>query len=226
VICSVKTARPPQYDELIARRNAILDKRSLDEQDRMALDKLESRPSCRSANCMIAVHKPGASPEILETRGREENACNQKAYEKAPADYDSGTLTLSFRADLYGHDSVKEALIAAQHGKCCFCESKLSGYYYADFVKGDPARERDDPARRLDGPSFLVIFFCGPSRLAPRTPPPCRRAASPLTAERSAAERSRAAGSAPLPLGPPWNGGESAAALADAVSHEPEPAPP
>jgi hypothetical protein len=122
---------------LIARRNAILDKRSLDEQDRMALDKLESRPSCRSANCMIAVHKPGASPEILETRGREENACNQKAYEKAPADYDSGTLTLSFRADLYGHDSVKEALIAAQHGKCCFCESKLSGYYYADFVKGD-----------------------------------------------------------------------------------------
>jgi predicted ATP-binding protein involved in virulence len=35
------TARPPQYDELIARREAILDKPSLDAQDRAALDRLE-----------------------------------------------------------------------------------------------------------------------------------------------------------------------------------------
>lgn len=37
----LKTARPPQYDDLIARRNAILDKPTLDAQDRAALDRLE-----------------------------------------------------------------------------------------------------------------------------------------------------------------------------------------
>lgn len=39
----LKTARPPQYDELIARRNEILDKRSLDTEDRVALGRLEAR---------------------------------------------------------------------------------------------------------------------------------------------------------------------------------------
>jgi hypothetical protein len=53
----LKTARPPQYDELIARRNAILDKRSLDEQDRVALGKLESR---------IAELPAGERPEDLK----------------------------------------------------------------------------------------------------------------------------------------------------------------
>ena len=37
----LKTARAPQYDELIARREAILAKPSLDAQDRAALDRLE-----------------------------------------------------------------------------------------------------------------------------------------------------------------------------------------
>ncbi|HBL29846.1 MAG TPA: hypothetical protein DD490_23665 [Acidobacteria bacterium] len=39
----LQTARPPQYDELIARRNAILGKRSLDPEDRVALERLEAR---------------------------------------------------------------------------------------------------------------------------------------------------------------------------------------
>lgn len=38
----LKTARPPQYDELIAQRNAILDKPSLDAQDRAVLDRIEA----------------------------------------------------------------------------------------------------------------------------------------------------------------------------------------
>ncbi|HYU36114.1 MAG TPA: AAA family ATPase [Thermoanaerobaculia bacterium] len=52
----LKTARPPQYDELIARRNTLLDKRSLDAQDRTALDKLEAQ---------IAELPAGERPEDL-----------------------------------------------------------------------------------------------------------------------------------------------------------------
>lgn len=81
---------------------------------------------------MISIHKPATPPGILETRGREENDRNREAYEKAPAGYDSGTAKLSFRSDVYGHWSVKEALIAAQHGKCCFCEAKITHISYGD----------------------------------------------------------------------------------------------
>jgi hypothetical protein len=53
----LKTARPPQYDELIARRNAILDKQSPDAQDRVALDSLQAR---------IAELPAGERPEDLK----------------------------------------------------------------------------------------------------------------------------------------------------------------
>jgi len=53
----LKTARPPQYDELIARRNEILDKRSLDTEDRVALGRLEAR---------IADLPAGERPEDLK----------------------------------------------------------------------------------------------------------------------------------------------------------------
>jgi len=53
----LKTARPPQYDELIVRRNAILDKHSLDAQDHLDLDRLETR---------IAELPAGERPEDLK----------------------------------------------------------------------------------------------------------------------------------------------------------------
>lgn len=48
-------------------------------------------------------------------------------YDRAPAAYDAGTKTFAFDAALYGDAAVKQALIAAQHGKCCFCERKIGG---------------------------------------------------------------------------------------------------
>ncbi|MES2465330.1 MAG: hypothetical protein V4671_32590 [Armatimonadota bacterium] len=41
-----------------------------------------------------------------------------------------GETSFRFRADIYGAEDVKEALIAAQYGKCCFCERKV-------FADGD-----------------------------------------------------------------------------------------
>jgi len=39
------------------------------------------------------------------------------------ADYDAGIREFEFDPNIYGHSSVKSALVGLQHGKCCFCES-------------------------------------------------------------------------------------------------------
>lgn len=73
---------------------------------------------------MIKILKP-AAPTVLQGRGRTKRAKHCADYDRAPADYDAGTKTFCFDAALYGHPAVKQALIAAQHGKCCFCERKI-----------------------------------------------------------------------------------------------------
>ena len=73
---------------------------------------------------MIKITKP-AAPAVLLGRGQTKRAKHCADYDSAPADYDIGTKTFTFDAALYGDATVKEALIAAQHGKCCFCEKKI-----------------------------------------------------------------------------------------------------
>jgi|GEM_PF-3428357 len=109
---------------------------------------------------MISIHKPAAAPEILLTRGREETGRNQEAYERAPADHDRGASKLSFRSDIYGHSSVKEALIAAQHGKCCFCEAKITHISYGDVEHFRPkAGYRQHPRDPLGRPGYYWLAY-------------------------------------------------------------------
>ena len=75
---------------------------------------------------MIKIIKP-AAPALLLGRGQTKRAKHCAGYDLAPADYDAGTKTFTFDAGLYGDPAVKQALIAAQHGKCCFCEKKIGG---------------------------------------------------------------------------------------------------
>jgi uncharacterized protein (TIGR02646 family) len=53
-------------------------------------------------------------------------------YARDPVSYDTGKKTFEFSSDLYGHESVKNALIQAQHAKCAFCESKFTHIAYGD----------------------------------------------------------------------------------------------
>jgi uncharacterized protein (TIGR02646 family) len=109
---------------------------------------------------MITVRKPAAPPEILDTRGKEENARNRKAYKKAPADYDSGAAAFSFDSAIYGHSSVKHALIAVQHGKCCFCESKINHISYGDVEHFRPkAGCRQNPDAPLRRPGYYWLAY-------------------------------------------------------------------
>ncbi len=67
---------------------------------------------------MIRILRPAAAPAILSDKGVEFAA-------KLCEFYASGQREFTFAATVYAHASVKEALIEAQHGKCCFCERKV-----------------------------------------------------------------------------------------------------
>lgn len=73
---------------------------------------------------MIAITKPYPGPAALETHGRPETAALCKRYEQGERDFESNH-------NIYANVSVKDTLIAAQHGKCCVIP------------------ERDDPATHI-----------------------------------------------------------------------------
>lgn len=65
---------------------------------------------------MIAIRKSATTPQILQTQGvtkRNEHCAN----------FDIGNREFAFDRAIYAHLDVKNALIQAQHGKCCFCET-------------------------------------------------------------------------------------------------------
>ena len=74
---------------------------------------------------MIKISKTTAIPAVLLTRGKTKQAQHCRDYDLAPADYDIGKRKFAFDATIYGDVSVKQVLIEAQHGKCCYCERKI-----------------------------------------------------------------------------------------------------
>lgn len=67
---------------------------------------------------MIRIKKPRKAPEILRTTGKAKRAALCRAFTKGEREFD-------FYAAVYGANEVKNALVNAQHSKCCFCESKV-----------------------------------------------------------------------------------------------------
>ena len=79
---------------------------------------------------MIRIERPPASPESLQRNGeratREDNEC----YDRNRDDYRKGIRKFGFNRGVYGHRSVKNALLEAQRRKCCYCESKFRASSY------------------------------------------------------------------------------------------------
>jgi GIY-YIG catalytic domain len=71
---------------------------------------------------MIRIHKPATAPTKLSKQGKTKAAEHAKDYNTNPADYHNGTKKFNFADSIYNDRTVKDALIAAQHQKCCFCE--------------------------------------------------------------------------------------------------------
>ena len=71
---------------------------------------------------MIRIHKPKTAPEKLAIDGKKKRRSHCISYSRNPSAYETGTKKFEFDSSIYAHKSVKQALIQAQHQKCCFCE--------------------------------------------------------------------------------------------------------
>lgn len=76
---------------------------------------------------MIRINKPKTAPKKLTTAGNAKTSFHIDEFNLTPEKYQSGKKKFSFSNDIYGHKSVKDALILAQHKKCCFCERLIGG---------------------------------------------------------------------------------------------------
>jgi len=71
---------------------------------------------------VIRIHKPMQVPEKLIKDGKNKRRSHCIIYSRNPVAYQSGAKPFSFDRSIYAHKSVKQALMDAQHKKCCFCE--------------------------------------------------------------------------------------------------------
>jgi hypothetical protein len=102
---------------------------------------------------MIRIVKPRNAPSILLTKGRDKRDAHQAAHDK-------GDRVFAFDAKIYGHRSVKEALIKAQHDKCFLCESKITHISHGDVEHFRPkAAYRQSADDGLQRPGYYWLAY-------------------------------------------------------------------
>ncbi len=79
---------------------------------------------------MIRVARPDQVPDVLLDAGQDETNRNRERYDEDPERYRAHTTKFDFDSGIYADSSVRDALLAAQHEKCCYCESKFRGTSY------------------------------------------------------------------------------------------------
>ena len=84
---------------------------------------------------MIRVTKP-ARPDALRA-GAERTRVDCAKYDENAAAYSSGERRFEFDRAIYGNETVKKTLQAAQHRKCCYCESRANAA--ADVKPASPS---------------------------------------------------------------------------------------
>ncbi len=111
---------------------------------------------------MIRIHKPHR-PDILSMEGPRRRGQHSVDFHYHEADFRKTTRDrrkFTFDREIYGHESVKQALIDAQHKKCCFCESKLTHITSGDVEHFRPkAAVRDDGTAALTYPGYYWLAY-------------------------------------------------------------------
>ena len=108
---------------------------------------------------MIRIERPPHPPDVLWKKGEPETRKNCESHDRYPDDYRSGTERFAFKGSIYGDASVKRELLRAQHGKCCYCESRFSTASYGEIEhfrpKGSVKHER---GRGVTGPDWGMKY--------------------------------------------------------------------
>lgn len=109
---------------------------------------------------MVRIKKPAKAPGVLGSKGQPAKEALCAAYDQCPGDYDSGKLKLAFDSSIYGGKTVKNALIKAQHGKCCFCESKVGHIDHGDIEHFRPkGAYKQSEEKKLQYPGYYWLAY-------------------------------------------------------------------
>ncbi|MEI7869868.1 MAG: hypothetical protein WCI11_18430 [Candidatus Methylumidiphilus sp.] len=104
---------------------------------------------------MIFIQR-GAEPEILNLVGQDKIRALCEEYNQGKRTFESD----SFDSKVYGHQTVKQALILMQHGKCCFCESKILHIAYGDVEHYRPkAGYRQNSEDAMQKPGYYWLAY-------------------------------------------------------------------
>ena len=117
------------------------------------------------------LNKPALPPGITFRSGPNKGKHKfEVATEKVKVEYDEGKRAFTFQSKIYGHRKVKRALIAAQFGKCCFCEAAFTANAYGDVEhfrpKGGFKQDKSDNELQVPGYYWLaydwdnLLFSC------------------------------------------------------------------
>ena len=109
---------------------------------------------------MIRIVKPKRIPQILRTNGKKKTLAQCNSYTKNSKAYERGQKKFDFDSKIYGHKTVKDALIKSQHDKCCFCESKVTHISYGDVEHFRPkAGVRQISGAQLEKPGYYWLAY-------------------------------------------------------------------
>ena len=109
---------------------------------------------------MIKIDKPRQGPEVLCDKGKKKRRVNCNSYTRNKAAYRKGEKNFEFDSKIYGHKTVKKALIKTQHDKCCFCESKITHISYGDVEHFRPkGGVRQTPKGPLGKPGYYWLAY-------------------------------------------------------------------
>ncbi len=117
---------------------------------------------------MIRVCKQDPPARLKAGAARTEQNCAD--FSANSVDYLDGTRKFEFDRTIYGHETVKNALIKAQHKKCCFCEGRFIAHDYGDVEHYRPkgsVRQTRKAKALYPGYFWLAyswdnLFFCCP----------------------------------------------------------------
>jgi uncharacterized protein (TIGR02646 family) len=102
---------------------------------------------------MIRVVKPAKAPAVLRTKGKAKRR-------ELVAAYNRGERAFVFDSKIYGHKTVKEALVRAQHDKCFLCESKITHISHGDVEHFRPkAGYRQSEREKLEQPGYYWLAY-------------------------------------------------------------------
>ena len=109
---------------------------------------------------MIRIRRPPQPPEVLWTKGRRETDENCNGYDCHANDYRDGSRKFEFDSAVYGHKSVKCALLRVQFDKCCYCESRFGATSYGAVEHFRPkGAVRQGPGQGREYPGYYWLAY-------------------------------------------------------------------